>query len=155
MPYFHNLQEIEIQVITDFSRMDFPTLISYTRLFLNQGLHGGIYIFYSDFNRTFYKKPRRPWSEATFCRVWSGSAMFVFFYVPQQEQVMHTIGSFLNRHLKQYFKIFFAFHFRNTNTVSKFLTQTVWIQFSSTLFRAWSGSKLLVPKLSPLASDES
>ena len=29
-----------------------------------------------------------------------------FFYVPQQEQVMHTIGSFLNRHLKQYFKIF-------------------------------------------------
>ena len=45
MPYLHNLLEIEIQVITDFSRMDFPTLISYTRLFLNQGLHGGIYIF--------------------------------------------------------------------------------------------------------------
>ena len=52
MPYFHNLQEIEIQVITGFSRMDFPTLISYTSPFLNQGLHGGIYIFYSDFNRT-------------------------------------------------------------------------------------------------------
>ena len=49
----------------------------------------------------------------------------LFFYVPQQEQVMHTIDSFLNRHLKQYFKICFAFHFRNTNTVSKFLTQTV------------------------------
>ena len=32
-----------------------------------------------------------------------------FFYVPQQEQVMHTIGSFLNRHLKQYFKIFSPF----------------------------------------------
>ena len=25
--------------------MDFPTLISYTSPFLNQGLHGGIYIF--------------------------------------------------------------------------------------------------------------
>ena len=60
MPYFHNLQEIEIQVITDFSRMDFPTLISYTSPFLNQGLHGGIYIFYLDFNRTFYKKAWRP-----------------------------------------------------------------------------------------------
>ena len=48
-----------------------------------------------------------------------GLQFLLFFYVPQQEQVMHTIGSFLNRHLKQYFKIFFAFHFR------KFLTQTV------------------------------
>ena len=26
--------------------MDFPTLISYTSPFLNQGLHGGIYIFF-------------------------------------------------------------------------------------------------------------
>ena len=36
----------------DFSRMDFPSLISYTCPFFNQGLHDGIYIFYSDFNRT-------------------------------------------------------------------------------------------------------
>ena len=44
--------------------MEFPTLISWCSPFLNQGLYDGIYNFYSDFNRTFYKKPCRPRSDA-------------------------------------------------------------------------------------------
>ena len=31
---------------------------------MNQGLYGGTYIFYLVINRTFYKKPWRPWSDA-------------------------------------------------------------------------------------------
>ena len=38
--------------------MEFPTFISWTSPFLNQGLYGGIHIFYSDFNRTFSLKKR-------------------------------------------------------------------------------------------------
>ena len=43
----HNVCRTSIiyKVITGFSRMDLPTLFSYTSPFLNQGLHGGIYIF--------------------------------------------------------------------------------------------------------------
>ena len=43
---------------------ELPTLISWTSPFLNQGLYGGTYIFYLVINRTFYKKPWRPWSDA-------------------------------------------------------------------------------------------
>ena len=49
-----------------------------------------------------------------------------FFFLCPSTRTSNAYHRFLfNRHLKQYFKIFFAFHFRNTNTVSKFLTQTV------------------------------
>ena len=41
--------------ITHLSHMEFLTLISWCSPFLNQGLYDGIYNFYSDFNRTFYK----------------------------------------------------------------------------------------------------
>ena len=82
-------------------------------------------------------------------------------YDPSNEKKIHILDFtvflsfwFLpNGPLKQYFKIFFPLYFRNTYTVSEFLTRTDGIQISLTLCRAWSGSTLFVPKLSPLASE--
>ena len=46
--------------------MDFPTLISYTSPFLNQGLHGGIYIFIQILIEHFKRDPdQRPRSVAS------------------------------------------------------------------------------------------
>ena len=59
--------------------------------------------------------------------------------------------SFLNGHLKHFFKIFFAFYFINTNTVAKFLYSNSMYSDQFDVFRAWSRSTLYVPKLSLLA----
>ena len=50
-----NSNGIKLQILPEF-----PTLISWTSPFLNQGLYGGTYIFYLVINRTFYKKPWTP-----------------------------------------------------------------------------------------------
>ena len=46
--------------ITHSSRMEFPTLISWTSPFLNQGLYGGVYIFIQILIEPFIKNREDP-----------------------------------------------------------------------------------------------
>ena len=61
--------------LTHLSRLGFPTIIKWASLFPFQRLLSGIFHFYSILIE-HVSKQRRPWSDAAFCGVWSGSALF-------------------------------------------------------------------------------
>ena len=62
--------------------MDFSIPINCTRPFPNLGVSGPF--FYFDFFKIEFpvSKQCRPWSDAAFCGVWSGSTLFA--YVPKK-----------------------------------------------------------------------
>ena len=62
--------------------MEFPTIINLAGPFPFKGLYSGIDIFNQISIEYSVSKQWRPWSDATLCGVWFGSALFA--YVPQK-----------------------------------------------------------------------
>ena len=64
--------------------MEFPSLINWTSPFSILGLFGGSFHFYSFLKETSVSKQWWTWTDAGFCGVWSGFALFAD--VPQKER---------------------------------------------------------------------
>ena len=58
--------------------MNCPIAIDRTSLFQMFGVLGGIFYFYAKFIEYSVSKQLSPWSDASFCGEWSGSALFAY-----------------------------------------------------------------------------
>ena len=58
--------------------MELHTFINWAGPFPFEGLYGGILHFIQISIEYSVSKQWRPWSDATFCGVWSGSALFSY-----------------------------------------------------------------------------
>ena len=66
--------------------MYFPIVIKWTSPFPILGLLGGISIFMQISKEPSVSKQWRTWSDARFCSVWSGFALFVYVHKKDTRQ---------------------------------------------------------------------